>query len=151
MTGTPKQKGAGKPAPVHRINSLNSQDVVLVFTEEIPVGDGGNDAVKCVAYAEHQRDAEKRRHPYAGQIQNEERAVIDRVCDDRFEQHIACLASAVKGAVKDVLKGVKDVKSEQDHHQFKEFVHVGITENVLHERLVGRDQRRPQNADDRGN
>ena len=113
------KNGAGKPAPVHRIKSFNSQDVVLVFLEEIPVGDGGNDAVKGVTDTEHQSDAEEGRRPYAGQIQNEERSVIDRVGDDRFEQHIVGFTSAVKGAVKHILKGVKDVKTEQDHHQFK--------------------------------
>ncbi len=40
LPGTPKQKGAGKPAPIHRIKSFNSQDVILVFPKEIPVGDG---------------------------------------------------------------------------------------------------------------
>lgn len=124
---------------------------MLVFPQEIPVDDGGNDAVKGVTDTEHQSDAEEGRRPYAGEIQNEERSVIYRVGDDRFEQHIVGFASAVKSAVKHVLKGVKDVKTEQDHHQFKQLVHVGIAENVLHKRLVGRDQRRPHYADDRGN
>ncbi len=131
------------------IKAFNSQDVVLVFPEKTSVGDGGNHAVKGVADTEHQGDADQRRRPRAGQIQNEKRSVIDGVGDYRLEQHIVRLASAVKGAVKHVLKGVKDVKAEQDHNEFKQFVHVGIAENVLHKRLVCRDQYRPQHADGR--
>ena len=84
------------------------------------------DTVKGVADTEHQRDTDEGRCPSSGEVQYKERAVINRVCNNRLEQHVIRFAPAVKGTVKDILKGIQDIESKQHHNQSEKLIYIGI-------------------------
>ena len=95
--------------------SIHVGDADMILLQIEVIRRPRNDAVERIADAEHQRDAEERRCPDFCQIQDEEHAVIDRVRHDRFKEHIVRFAPPVEGRVEDVLHGVEDVETEENH------------------------------------
>ena len=74
----------------------------------------GHNAVKGHAQAEEQGDAVEGGGPDAGAVQDEGRAVENRIRDHRLEEHVARLAEAVEAGVEDVLEGVEHIEAQQE-------------------------------------
>lgn len=125
-TATGINKGIAFAIPfVYSKTSFRSQQIDLSLFQKIYVRGERNEGVERVADTEQKRDTGQRRRPHAAQIKDESGAVIDRVRDDGFKEHIVRLSESVKRRVENVLKSEQNVKAEKDHHKAEEFVDVG--------------------------
>lgn len=107
----------------------------------------GNHAVEGHAQAEEEGDAVEGGGPDACEIQDESRAVEDRVRDHRLEEHIVRLAETVEGGVEDVLEGVEHIEAQQEQDEAEELVHICKLQDLGHKGLPERDAEAPEQAD----
>ena len=110
----------------------------LYYTQDMAIRYIGYNGIKGVSEAEHQSNTNKGRIPYSAEIQYKERSVIDAVRNYRLKQHIVRLAPAVESRIKYVLEGIHNIENEQYHYKLEQFIHVAVSENMLHKRLIQR-------------
>ncbi len=132
-----------------RQNSFNFQYIDLLFPEQKSIRHERHCAIKCIANTKQQGNACKRRSPHICCVKDECDAVIDRVCNDRFKQHIVRFAQSIEGGVEHILNGVEHVEANKVQHEAEQLIYIRESKHVGHKRLPNGNAYKPQSRDDR--